>query len=126
MTSTAQGHTVTTDPSTAHVVVRAAAGGEVIADSSGGHVLHESNIQDRWYLPTGDVAAALEPSDTTSHCPFKGDASYWSVRLADGTLLQDVAWSYEQPLDAAAGIRSEVSFWTDKVTVEVDGEAVRI
>lgn len=120
----AAGHTVESEPNTRVVVVRAAADGSIIARTSGGHVLHETGYPDRWYIPRGDVVAKLDASDTTSHCPFKGDSTYWSARLADGTVLTDAAWSYEDPRSDVLDTAHELSFWSDAVTVEVDGQTV--
>ena len=119
-------HEVTTAPSTQRVVVKAAETGEVIAATDATHVQHETGLADRWYLPRSAVQAEILPSDTTSHCPYKGDASYWNVRLADGTTLRDVAWSYEEPRPLAAEVAGELSFWTSGIIVEVDGERVQI
>ena len=124
--TTQSGHTVTTEPSSRHVVVKDASSGHVIAETTGGHVLHETGLDDRWYLPRSAVRAPLHASDTTSHCPYKGDASYWNVQLPDGTTLRDVAWSYEEPRPPAADVGGELSFWTEGIVVEVDGEPVPV
>jgi uncharacterized protein (DUF427 family) len=60
----------------------------------------------------------LEPSSRRTHCPYKGYASYWSARV-DGEVLQDVAWSYEQPLRESAAVAGYVSFDGEGVEVEV-------
>ena len=75
----------------------------------------------RFYLPCEDVRVELQPSSMTSHCPYKGDASYWSVE-AGGRRLDDVAWSYERPLPAVAEIAGLVAFWDHRVDVFLDGE----
>lgn len=86
--------------------VRIELAGEVIADTLDAHLLHETNILPRLYVPLADIRPeSLEPSDTTSHCPFKGDATYRSVRVGraggDGAVAEDGFWLYEQPLEAA-------------------------
>lgn len=74
-----------------------------------------------FYLPRGDVRMdVLEPSDTATYCPFKGQASHW--RLRGGA--RDVAWSYEHPFPEVARLTGYVAFYQDRVTVEV-GEAPR-
>jgi uncharacterized protein (DUF427 family) len=88
-------------------------------------VLQETGLPDRFYIPAADVRPELlEPSATTSHCPFKGDASYVSVR-AGGVHVPDAAWTYPEPIEAAAPIAGHLSFYPDRVTVEVDGATLR-
>ncbi|MCW2974404.1 MAG: hypothetical protein JWN72_2677 [Thermoleophilia bacterium] len=126
MPTSTTGHVVTTEPNTQHVEVLSADGTHTIATSDRGHVLHETGIQDRWYIPVEDVHVELTASNTTSHCPFKGDASYWTPELGTGNPLTDAAWSYEDPKEAAHAVKGAVSFWGDKVQVLVDGEPVTI
>ncbi|SDP14410.1 Uncharacterized conserved protein, DUF427 family [Klenkia soli] len=80
-----------------------------------GTVIAESDdivtVEGNAYFPLDSVApGVLEPTDTTSHCPWKGDASYFSV-VADGQTITDAAWTYRQPKEAAAEIRDRVAFW---------------
>jgi uncharacterized protein (DUF427 family) len=96
--------------------VRIEAGGRLIADTSDARLLFETQLPMRFYLPRADVRAELRPSARRTYCPFKGEASYWSL---DG--LEDVAWSYESPLPAAAGIVGLVAFWDHLVDVTFDG-----
>jgi uncharacterized protein (DUF427 family) len=111
------GHTVTTEPS--QEVVRVSVGGELIAESTRALALHETHLRTRWYLPVEDVReGVLEPSDTTSHCPFKGDASYYSVR-AGGELHPDLAWTYPEPIDAVSEIAGLVCFYDEKLELTV-------
>lgn len=85
-----------------------------IADSARAVALREGSLPVRYYVPRDDVRMdLLSPSATTSHCPFKGDASYWSI---DG--LDDVAWSYEQPIAGAEAIRGLIAFYGEKVVVD--------
>ncbi len=65
----------------------------------------------------------LEPSDTRTVCPYKGAASYWSLRVV-GTRLEDAAWTYENPLEEASRVPSHICFSHDDVQIEVDGERV--
>jgi uncharacterized protein (DUF427 family) len=83
-------NTVSARPSSAHD--RDEHDGQVIAESHRAVELHETGIPVRYYLPREDVAVDLEASETTSHCPFKGDASYFS---AAG--VKDAFWVYEDP-----------------------------
>jgi uncharacterized protein (DUF427 family) len=84
--------------------------------------LFESNLPTRWYLPREDVSAELEPSDTITRCPYKGEASYHSVKLADGELAKDLIWYYEDPLAEVGKIAGLVCFFNEKVDIELDGE----
>jgi uncharacterized protein (DUF427 family) len=79
--------------------------GTVIA-SSDDTVVVEGNH----YFPRESVTAELVDSDTTSVCPWKGTASYYSVSV-DGETNTDAAWYYPQPKDAAAEIKDRVAFW---------------
>jgi uncharacterized protein (DUF427 family) len=96
--------------------VRIEVGGEVVAETTSARLLCETNLPMRFYLPREDVRAPLRPSSFRSHCPYKGDASYWS--LDD---LEDVAWTYESPLPAVAEIAGLVAFWDHRVDVYLDG-----
>ena len=69
------------------------------------------------YLPKHDLLADLEKQDNSTHCPLKGDASYFAYRQA-GETLSSLAWSYEAPLDFAQDIRGLIAFYSDKVVVE--------
>jgi uncharacterized protein (DUF427 family) len=101
-----------------HVEVRAR--GEVVARSQRALLLSETALANRLYLPRADVAAQLRgPTATTSFCPYKGTATYWTLELADGTELPDAAWSYEEPVTECAPIAGLVSFWGDDVEVAV-------
>ena len=85
--------------------LRAVVGDRVVLDSTGGALLHETGILPVPYVPLADLdAGALERSQTTTHCPFKGDASYWSLH-AGGRVVPDAVWAYEEPLGAAAWLR---------------------
>jgi len=69
------------------------------------------------YIPRDDVQMdRLEPSDTVTHCPFKGHASHWRVAGTDGP---DVAWSYEDPFPEVARIAGYIAFYQDRVHVEI-------
>lgn len=116
----AVGHTVDIHPSEHHV--RVLVGGEVVAESRRPLVVRETGHPDRFYLPCEDVRAeALEPSEKQTRCPFKGEASYVSVK-AGGTEVPDAAWTYPAPITDVAPIAGHLSFYpSEQVTVEVDG-----
>jgi uncharacterized protein (DUF427 family) len=113
-------HRIDVRRSTRHVKV--SLDGQVLAESSRPMALFESNLPTRWYLPREDVLAELEPSETTSICPYKGQAGYHSVRLADGRLAEDLVWYYADPLPEAQAISGLVCFYNERVDLELDGE----
>ena len=95
------------------MTVRAMWNGAVVAESDR-TVLVEGNQ----YFPPDDVMTGLlEPSDDSTHCTWKGDASYYHVTVGDKR-NEDAAWYYPEPYDAAAGIKGYVAFWKG---VEVSG-----
>ena len=97
-------------------VVRA--GGAVLGESTNAIELSEGSYDPVIYFPRADIAMAfLEPSDKTSHCPHKGDASYYGIAAKSG-LIENAAWSYESPLEAVNEIAGHLAFYADKVTVE--------
>jgi uncharacterized protein (DUF427 family) len=101
--------------------VRVELDGELLAESSRATLLFETSLPTRFYLPREDVLVDLHPSAKRTYCPYKGQASYWSVELP-GRAHQDVAWSYEDPLQDAAPIIGLVAFFDERVDVVLDGE----
>jgi uncharacterized protein (DUF427 family) len=96
----------------------------VVATSSRPVVLTETGSPARYYLPPEDVKTdLLRPSATTSHCPFKGDARYWSVDTGGG-VAEDVVWSYPEPFPRVEEIAGLLAFWAEKpgVALEVNGQ----
>ena len=98
-------------------VVRA--GGAVLGESSSALELTEGDYPPVIYFPRDHIAMEfLDTSDKTSHCPHKGEASYFSI-ATKSTVLKDVVWSYEDPSDAVADIKDHLAFYTsDQVAVE--------
>ena len=100
--------------------VRAELAGETVLDTTAGRLLHESEMLPVLYVPKADVATELlEPTETTTHCPFKGDASYWSVRVGDRR-AEDAAWGYPEPLPAAAWLDGHLAFYWDRLDAWYD------
>lgn len=92
--------------------VRVLAGETLIADTHDAIEMREKGYPHRQYIPRQDVdMQRLSRSATVTHCPFKGDASYYSVEL-DGETLTDAAWSYEQPFEAMTDIAEHLAFDT--------------
>jgi len=112
-------HRVDVRRSSRHVQVLA--GDTVVAESDAALVLDETGYPLRWYLSPDDVVVPLEATTTSTYCPYKGDASYWSVRLPDGRELTDAAWGYPEPLPESLRIAGRVSFMHDDLRVLVDG-----
>lgn len=91
--------------------VRAVLGGEQVLDTSRGMLLHESNLLPQLYVPRADVRTdLLSPTDHSTHCPFKGDAAYWSVTVGDRT-AENAVWGYPQPIDAAGWLDGYLAFY---------------
>jgi len=108
----ASGHQITITPTDNHIDVTLA--GEKLASSDRALLLEETGSPDRYYLPREDVRTdLLRPTDTKSTCPFKGEASYWSVE-AGGQVHTDLVWSYPDPIPAATGIAGLLCFWTER------------
>jgi uncharacterized protein (DUF427 family) len=101
--------------------VQVLAGGQAVADSLRPLLLFETNLPTRYYLPFEDVRTELfEVSATTSACPYKGRARYWSIRVGD-TFVKDVAWSYPDPIPENPKIRDLVAFFQERVDMAIDG-----
>ncbi len=96
--------------------VRAVVGGETVADSRRAMLLHESGHQPLYYFPPDDVRSELlVASDRHTHCPKKGEASYYSITVGD-RVLEDVAWYYPEPIaDAPAQLAGLIAFYWDRI-----------
>jgi len=85
--------------------LRAYVGDRVVLDTTGGRLLHETGIRPVAYVPLEDFdTSLLQRSATTTHCPFKGDATYWSIRSGDD-VREDAVWGYEDPIDSALWLK---------------------
>jgi uncharacterized protein (DUF427 family) len=101
--------------------VRISAQGVVIADTTRALTLKEATYPAVQYVPRNDAdMAALVRTERTTHCPYKGDASYYSVK-ADGKTLENAVWTYETPFPAMAEIAGHLAFYPDKVRIEEMG-----
>jgi uncharacterized protein (DUF427 family) len=90
--------------------------GRLLADTRRPTLLFETNLPTRFYVPREDVVADLRPGDMTSHCPYKGDARYWSTAE-----YPNVAWEYPEPYHDVAPIAGLVAFWDDRLELTLDG-----
>ena len=89
--------------------------GEILAESDDVIKVEEDENPDRYYFPRSDIKMdALEPSETTTECPFKGIAHYYSLKIGDKR-LKDAAWSYEEPYEEHRGLKDRVAFHDDRI-----------
>ena len=112
------GHPITIEPTKGRVQVRVS--DELVADTTAALQLQEASLPVVQYIPIGDVVQdRLTRTDTSTHCPFKGDASYYSVTTSGGTTVDDVIWTYEEPYPAVAAIAGHVAFYPNKAEISV-------
>jgi uncharacterized protein (DUF427 family) len=106
-------------PSSRHV--RVEVDGVTVAESSKPTLLFETGLPTRYYMPKTHVRMdLLRPTDSLTHCPYKGQAEWWSVRAGD-QVHQDLAWSYRTPLPESQKIAGLVAFYNEKLDLYVDG-----
>jgi len=106
-------HPITITPTAGRVVVTL--GGRIVADSTRALTLQEASYPGVQYIPREDAdASLLLRSDHASYCPYKGEASYFSLP-AGGDRSVNAIWTYEQPYDAVAGIKDHLAFYPDRV-----------
>lgn len=101
--------------------VRVEVDGVTVAESGSPRLLFETGLPVRYYLPKTHVRMdLLEHTDTSTGCPYKGTAEYWSARVGD-TVHKDIVWGYRTPLPESREIAGFVSFYNEKVDIYVDG-----
>ena len=106
-------HPITIQPNQGRVVVTLGEG--VIADTREALTLREASYPPVQYIPRKDVdMTALTRSATTTYCPYKGEASYFSIP-AGGERSADAIWTYESPYDAVAEIKDHLAFYPDRI-----------
>ncbi|MBF6332714.1 DUF427 domain-containing protein [Nocardia transvalensis] len=102
--------------------VRVAIGGQTVAESRAPHILYETGLPPRYYLPMTDVRMdLLTPSQTRTRCPYKGTAEYFNVRIGDAE-YPDLVWLYRTPLPESQKVAGLVCFYNEKVDLSIDGE----
>ncbi len=90
-------------------------GGETLVETDGALILREGSLPPVLYVPKADVRWDLtEATDRSTHCPYKGDAQYWSVS-ANGKTAENAIWSYPQPIDSVAQIANCVALYWNKM-----------
>lgn len=106
-------HPITIQPSLDRVTVKFA--GQVIADSARALTLREAKYPPVQYIPKSDVRMdLLTPTQHSTHCPYKGDASYFTIKVGDRT-SENAIWCYETPFDAVSEIAGHLAFYPDRV-----------
>ncbi len=107
-------------PSSRHV--RVVIDDVVVAETRRPHLLFETTLPTRYYIPREDVRMELlEPTGLTTRCPYKGIASYWNVRVGQ-RIAQNILWSYQNPIAECPKIRGLLSVFNERVDLYVDGE----
>lgn len=95
--------------------VRVTFAGRVVADTADALTLKEASYKPVFYIPRADAdMRLLTPTDHHTHCPYKGDASYFTITV-DGRSAENAVWSYEQPYPAMAEIKGRLAFYPDRV-----------
>lgn len=111
-------HPITIRPTGSRVTVRV--GGVKIADSDNALSLAEASYPVVQYIPIADVdQSLLRRTGTQTYCPYKGDASYYTVQTPDGQTETDLIWTYEQPHPAVAEIAGHVAFYANRAEITV-------
>jgi uncharacterized protein (DUF427 family) len=111
-------HPITIRPTGSPVTVRV--GGVTVARTHRALSLAEADYPVVQYIPIADVdQALLQPTSTQTHCPYKGDASYYSVAVPGGGTEADLIWTYEHPHDAVKEIAGHVAFYANRSEIEV-------
>jgi uncharacterized protein (DUF427 family) len=114
-------HTITVEPFGG--VVNVTFRDVTIASTGRAKLLREANYKPVLYIPFEDIHfARLEKTATTTHCPFKGDASYWSVKGRDEA-AKDVMWAYQHPYDEMLEIKDHGAFYPDRVVIGAGEES---
>jgi uncharacterized protein (DUF427 family) len=114
----APGHKITITPSDLHVEV--VVNGMKVADSDRPVLLDETGLPTRYYLRPEDVRTdLLRATNFHTTCPFKGEASYWSLDVG-GEVFDGIVWSYESPIAGAEAITGLMCFYPDRVEMKVE------
>ena len=105
------GHEVRSSVVSSQIDLHARFGGEVVLDTERGRLLHETGLLPALYVPEDDVRTdLLERTDHSTHCPFKGDAAYWTIRVGD-RVAENAVWGYPEPLPESSWLRGYMAFY---------------
>jgi uncharacterized protein (DUF427 family) len=116
-----QDHPITIEPAGHRIIVRV--GDRVVADTTAALTLNEAGYRPVHYIPINDVdQTMLRSSPTSTYCPYKGDASYYSIAGPDG-IIEDGIWTYEHPYAAVEAIAGRLAFYADRVQITETAEA---
>ncbi len=118
-----EGYRISLEPESRRI--RAEFQGETIADSSNVLVMHETRLAPVFYFPREDVRMdSLVKTDRSTHCPFKGNASYWTIRVGASS-IENAAWSYEAAYDESSRVEKYIAFdWRAIDTWYADDTAI--
>lgn len=115
-------HPITVEPAPSDVLLRV--GDQVLARTDAALILREASYGPVYYLPkTALRDGAVQRVEKSTHCPFKGDATYWTVTLPDGRSIDAAAWSYETPIDGIGSIQGHLGFYTQALDAEFEPPA---
>ena len=111
-------HTITIEPTGSRVTVRV--GGVTVAETDRALSLTETSCPVAHYIPLADVdQSLLDRTTSQTYCPYKGDASYYTVKTPDGMTEKDLIWTYEHPYPSVAEIAGYVAFYPDRADITV-------
>jgi len=120
MSDTNANHALQIQPAASRM--RAAFQGHIIADSDDVMILREGAMAPVAYFPKDDLEMGyFARTERSTHCPFKGDAAYYTVTVG-GEVLENVAWTYEDPLPGAVQVAGRVAFYADRVEIYAVGD----
>ena len=115
-------HPITIEPTPGRVVIRF--NGRIVADTPKAFTLREAGLPPVQYIPREHAAMELlERTAHHTHCPYKGDAAYYSIGV-DGRTATNAIWTYEAPYPAVAAIKDHLAFYPDRVDAIEIGPAV--
>jgi uncharacterized protein (DUF427 family) len=98
--------------------VRVSAGGQIVAETARGYVVHELGLPDRYYVPKEDIRAELSDGTGAGTCPWKGRWKHLDVRISD-TRIANGAWTYHDTTPVAEAVRDHVAFYPDKLEIQI-------
>jgi len=98
--------------------IKISAGGQIVAETTRGYVVHEQGLSDRYYVPRADIRAELSDGTGAGTCPWKGHWKHLDVQVG-GSRIANGAWTYYDPLPVTEPVRDFVAFYAGKLEIEV-------